>query len=85
MSVDPRNTLPTPDERDAHHELNNPATDPDPTEWPDPRDPTEGGDEPLGDDSHTPTGSTSTSEPHHDQDLVAQPSEEERKRDKLDG
>ncbi|HEX4282432.1 MAG TPA: hypothetical protein VHZ27_16810 [Solirubrobacteraceae bacterium] len=92
MSEDPRNTPPPPDEHDPHHELNNPATDPDPTEWPDPydkrpdpRDPAGGGDEPLGDDSHTPTGSTSTSEPHHDQDLVAQPSEEERKRDKLDG
>lgn len=27
-----------PPERDVHHELNQPATDPDPTEWPDPYD-----------------------------------------------
>ena len=38
MSDDPRNTPPPPDERDPHHELNNPAADPDPTEWPDPYD-----------------------------------------------
>jgi hypothetical protein len=62
---------------DPHHELNNPATDPDPTEWPDPydkrpdpRDPA-AGDEPFGDESHTATGATSTSEPHPDQDIEA--------------
>ncbi len=62
---------------DPHHVLNNPATDPDPTEWPDPydkrpdpRDP-EVDDEPFGDESHTPTGATSTSEPHPDQDIEA--------------
>jgi hypothetical protein len=59
-------------ERDPHHELNNPASDPDPTEWPDPydkredpRDPEGAGDEPFGDESHTPTGATSTSDPRH--------------------
>jgi hypothetical protein len=26
----------SPRERDPHHELNQPASDPDPTEWPDP-------------------------------------------------
>jgi hypothetical protein len=62
---------------DPHHVLNNPATDPDPTEWPDPydkrpdpRDPA-ADDEPFADESHTPTGATSTSEPHPDQDIEA--------------
>jgi hypothetical protein len=67
-------------ERDVHHSLNEPATDPDPTEWPDPydkrpdpRDPA--ADEPdteLG-DVHTPTGATSTSEPHHEVDPEVDP------------
>jgi hypothetical protein len=62
---------------DPHHVLNNPATDPDPTEWPDPyekrtdpRDPAPD-DEPFGDESHTSPGATSTSEPHPDQDIEA--------------
>ena len=90
MERDERNTPPPPDDHDPHHELNNPATDPDPTEWPDPyekrpdpRDP-EGDDEPFGDESHTPTGATSTSEPHHDQDLVSEERAERLERDKLD-
>ncbi len=89
MERDERNTPPPPEDRDPHHELNNPATDPDPTEWPDPydrrpdpRDPAPD-DEPFGDESHTPTGATSTSEPHPDQDIENYP-EERLERDKLD-
>jgi hypothetical protein len=67
-------------ERDVHHSLNQPANDPDPTEWPDPydkrpdpRDP--GADEPEVDlgDVHTPTGATSTSEPAHEVDPEVDP------------
>jgi hypothetical protein len=61
-------------ESDPHHRLNQPATDPDPTEWPDPydkrpdpRDPPAQGDEPP----HTPAGATSTSEPHPHEDPEA--------------
>ena len=49
--------------RDPHHALNEPASDPDPTEWPDPydkrpdpRDPEEDSDELDFGDVHTPTG-----------------------------
>jgi hypothetical protein len=64
-------------ERDVHEALNHPAVDPDPTEWPDPydkrpdpRDP----DDPDGlGDVHTPTGATSTSEPHHETDIEVDP------------
>ena len=58
-------------DRDPHHVLNNPVGEPDPTEWPDPYDVRE---DPLdasgvGEDApHPPTGATSTSEPHPDQD-----------------
>jgi hypothetical protein len=56
-------------ERDPHHELNNPATDPDPTEWPDPYDKRE---DPRGPDKgHVPPGTESTSQPHPDQDIEA--------------
>jgi hypothetical protein len=89
MPHDERNDPPPPEGRDPHHSLNNPATDPDPTEWPDPydkrpdpRDPAPD-DEPFGDESHTPTGATSTSEPHPDQDIEAD-YVEGPKRDKLD-
>lgn len=89
MPHDERNDPPAPDERDPHHALNNPATDPDPTEWPDPydkrpdpRDPA-ATDEPFGDESHTPTGATSTSEPHPDQDIEARQVKPEQ-RDKVD-
>ncbi|SRR5579884_2674444 len=65
-------------DRDPHHVLNNPASDPDPTEWPDPydkrpdpRDPPDPDEQPFGDEAHAPTGATSTSEPHPDQDLEA--------------
>jgi hypothetical protein len=69
-----------PPERDVHDALNEPATDPDPTEWPDPydkrpdpRDPD--ADDPFMDfgDVHTPTGATSTSEPHHEVDPEVDP------------
>src|SRR5947209_13177257 len=59
---------------EPHHALNNPAADPDETEWPDPYDrrddpaePAEG--MPFGPERHPPTGATSTSRPHHDDDL----------------
>jgi hypothetical protein len=71
-----------PPERDVHHELNEPATDPDPTEWPDPYDKRP---DPLSPDAedeemdfgevHTPTGATSTSEPHHEVDPQVDPRE----------
>lgn len=75
---------------DPHHALNSPATDPDPTEWPDPydrrddpRDPPSPEGEPFGDPRHAPTGATSTSEPHPSQDPEAEPWEGP-KRDKVD-
>lgn len=69
--------------RDPHHELNNPATDPQPDEWPDPYDrrpdpraPYDEGEEPR-----TPAfGAVSTSEPHHDRDIQAVPDEAEERR-----
>ena len=68
--------------RDPHHPLNNPATDPDPTEYPDPydkrpdpRDPSDGDD--------VIAGSQSTSEPHPDQDIEAEPTSPPE-RDNLD-
>jgi hypothetical protein len=67
-------------ERDVHHALNEPATDPDPTEWPDPydkrpdpRDPAATGMD-FG-DAHTPTGATSTSAPNHETDPEVDPRE----------
>jgi hypothetical protein len=90
MEPDERNTPPPPDDRDPHHELNNPATDPDPTEWPDPydkrpdpRDPSDPEAQPFGDEAHAPTGATSTSEPHPDQDIEAGETNPPH-RDKLD-
>lgn len=69
-----------PDERDVHAELNEPATDPDPTEWPDPydkrpdpRDPAASADEMDFGDVHTPTGATSTSAPQHEVDPEVDP------------
>jgi hypothetical protein len=66
--------------RDVHEALNQPATDPDPTEWPDPydkrtdpRDPDADTDETAFGDVHTPTGATSTSEPHHEVDPEVDP------------
>jgi hypothetical protein len=78
-----------PEQRDPHHELSNPVGEPDPTEWPDPydqrpdpRDPV-GPEETFGEQPHTATGATSTSEPHPSQDPEADPWEGP-KRDKLD-
>jgi len=54
-------------DRDPHHALNNPARDPDPTEWPDPyekREDPRGPDAPPG----AGTGWTSNSQPHPQQD-----------------
>jgi hypothetical protein len=82
-------------ERDVHAALNEAATDPDPTEWPDPydkrpdpRDPAAHADEMDFGDVHTPTGATSTSEPPHEVDPEVdprkanphEPSRRERKR-----
>ncbi|HWF34378.1 MAG TPA: hypothetical protein VG295_03375 [Solirubrobacteraceae bacterium] len=63
-------------ERDVHAALNEPATDPDPTEWPDPYDKRpdpRGPTDPQDGDVHTPTGATSTSEPHHEEDIEVDP------------
>ena len=67
------------DERDVHAALNEPARDPDPTEWPDPydkrpdpRDPADPQEMDFG-DAHTPTGATSTSDPHHETDPEVDP------------
>jgi hypothetical protein len=75
---------------EPHHALNNPVGEPDPTEWPDPyekrpdpRDPADPDGEPFGEEPHSPTGATSTSEPPPDQDLEAEPAEPPE-RDKLD-
>jgi len=69
-----------PPERDVHDALNQPATDPDPTEWPDPYDKRPDPRDPAADeygmdfgDVHTPTGATSTSEPHHEVDPQVDP------------
>ncbi|HYH62899.1 MAG TPA: hypothetical protein VD766_13610 [Solirubrobacterales bacterium] len=66
-----------------HHSLNNPAGDPDPTEWPDPYDKRE---DPRDAEpgEHTANGATSTSEPHPRQDPIAQAEQEKLERDKLD-
>ena len=73
-----------------HHVLNNPVGEPDPTEWPDPyeqredpRDPPDPDGLPFGEESHPPTGATSTSEPHPAQDPQA-PDWEGPKRERLD-
>jgi hypothetical protein len=77
-------------DRDPHHALNHPASDPDPTEWPDPydkredpRDPDDPDGLPFGEQPHPQTGSRSTSEPHPSQDPEAI-DWEGPKRDKLD-
>jgi hypothetical protein len=66
---------------EPHHALNNPAEEPDPTEWPDPYDRRP---DPRGPGEPDPqTGSGSTSEPHPSQDPEAEPWEGP-KRDKVD-
>jgi hypothetical protein len=67
-------------DREPHHVLNNPVTDPDPTEWPDPYDKRE---DPRDGDSPAP-GAQSTSEPHPSKDPEAADRWEGPKRDKLD-
>jgi hypothetical protein len=72
--------------RDPHHVLNNPATDPDPTEWPDPYERRPDPRYPEGAEEgevHTAEGALSTSEPHPDQDLQA-PDSQPPQRDRLD-
>ena len=75
--------------RDPHSALNNPVTEPDLTEWPDPydhrEDPRDPGEEMVfgGEAGHTQTGAISTSEPHPSQDPEAEPAEGP-KRDKVD-
>lgn len=62
-------------ERDPHHRLNQPAQDPDPTEWPDPYDkrpdPLGPGEDEQGNPRGAEPGATSTSEPHPSQDPEA--------------
>ena len=76
---------------EPHHALNNPATAPDLTEWPDPydrrpdpRDPPDPDAAPFGAQPHPPTGAESTSEPNPKQDPEAKPWAEGPKRDKVD-
>lgn len=75
--------------RDPHSALNNPVTEADLTEWPDPydhrEDPRDPGEEMVfgGETGHTQTGATSTSEPHPSQDPEAE-AWEGPKRDKVD-
>jgi hypothetical protein len=66
--------------RDVHEALNEAATDPDPTEWPDPydkrpdpRDPAAARDGMDFGDTHTATGATSTSDPSHETDVEVDP------------
>jgi hypothetical protein len=70
----------SPQRPDPHEALNQPASDPDPTEWPDPYDkrpdPRDEDAEEAGmdfGDVHTPTGATSTSEPNHEVDIEVDP------------
>jgi hypothetical protein len=69
-----------PQRPDPHEALNQPASDPDPTEWPDPYDKRPDPRDPDADeegmefeDVHTPTGATSTSEPNHEVDIEVDP------------
>ena len=66
-----------------YHSLNNPVGEPDPTEWPDPYEQREDPRDAEGGE-HTPTGAQSTSDPHPDQDPMAQAQREKIERDKLD-
>jgi hypothetical protein len=69
------------EERDPHHPLNQPAEDPDPTEWPDPYDKR---DDPRGPEhERAHPGDRSTSEPPPSEDPEAEPAEAPD-RDKLD-
>ncbi|MGE5636605.1 MAG: hypothetical protein ACM3UV_06670 [Nocardioidaceae bacterium] len=77
-------------DENPHSALNSPVGEPDPTEYPDPyddrpdpRDPEDPDGLPFGEAPRAPAGSTSTSEPHPQQDIEAEPAEAP-KRDKLD-
>lgn len=73
-------------ERDPHHALNQPAEDPDPTEWPDPYDrrpDPRAPEERANAEPGSGVGATSTSEPHPDADPQAIPAQAPE-RDKLD-
>jgi hypothetical protein len=70
-------------DREPHHVLNNPVTDPDPTEWPDPYDKREDPRDPSNPGGPVP-GALSTSEPHPSKDPEAADRWEGPKRDKLD-
>lgn len=63
------------DEKDPHHSLNQPAEEPDPTEWPDPYDKRPDPRAPEEDEQGAPSrpwpGATSTSEPHPSKDPEA--------------
>jgi hypothetical protein len=71
-----------------HHALNNPADQPDPSEWPDPYerrpDPRDPDAPSFGEAPHPQTGSESTSDPHPQEDPEAEPWAEGPKRDKVD-
>ena len=80
-----------PPGQDPHHALNNPISDPDPTEWPDPYekredplDPPDPDGLPFGEEPHAPTGGTSTSQPHPSQDPEARDAWKPPQRDNLD-
>jgi hypothetical protein len=64
-----------------HHSLNNPVGEPDPTEYPDPYETRE--DPAAPGERRAPTGRTSTSDPHPDQDIAA-PDANPPQRDRLD-
>ena len=66
--------------RDVHDALNEPATDPDPTAWPDPYDKRPDPRDPAADvdgldfgDVHTVTGATSTSDARYQSDIEVDP------------
>jgi hypothetical protein len=78
-------------DKEPHHALNNPAVDPDATEYPDPfekrddpRDPVDPDGAPFGEEPHSPAGAESTSEPNPGQDIEAGDRAEHLKREKLD-
>jgi hypothetical protein len=78
-------------DKSPYASLSNPVGEPDPTEWPDPYDkredpldPPDPDGAPFGEEPHTPTGATSTSEPHPSKDPEAGDRWEGPKRDKID-
>lgn len=77
--------------RPSHKDLNHPARDPDPTEWPDPydkredpKDPPDPDGLPFGEQPHPPTGAISTSDPHAEEDPEARDRAEAPEGDDLD-